>query len=132
MPLDHHQLTLSGVLAEPAVVRRGHTYFRLRYTPEDRDQDLPAEDRTVSEGVLPCAVSSEAAPGLGSVPAGTSLQVAGFLVLPGVRDTQLRLAASEVRAGPPAVNADIPAPECARGRAALHLVRPAVTGSGEG
>ena len=61
MSVRIHPMTLSGTLADPAVLIDGQAYFRLTYAPEDHNCAPAGHDHEVREAVLPCAVADPAA-----------------------------------------------------------------------
>ncbi|GHE34209.1 hypothetical protein [Streptomyces capitiformicae] len=118
MSVHTHEMTLSGALAEAAVLVDGQAYFRLLYTP-DAHSTRPAElDHEVRETVLPCALADPvAAEDLAQLPPGALLTVSGFLALPDTHHTDLRLVVLTVDAESPE-----PRPPVTT-RPALRLVR---------
>ncbi|MEV6841073.1 hypothetical protein AB0N17_42470 [Streptomyces sp. NPDC051133] len=92
MSVHTHPMTLSGTLADPAVLIDGQAYFRLTYAPEDHNCAPAGHDHEVREAVLPCALADPAAAAdLATLQPGTSLTVSGYLALPDTYTSDLRL-----------------------------------------
>ncbi|MCQ8833782.1 hypothetical protein [Streptomyces malaysiensis] len=85
-------LTLSGALAEPAVLDGDEARFRLLLAPEGDGHELTPQEHDVREAVLPCYLADPVgAPELAALPPGASLKVTGYLALPEQPTTPLRL-----------------------------------------
>ncbi|GGN46305.1 hypothetical protein [Streptomyces fuscichromogenes] len=118
MSVRTHPMTLSGTLADPAVLINSQAYFRLTYTPEDHNCAPEGSEHEVREAVLPCALADpEAAADLAELHSGAPLTVSGYLALPDTYTSDLRLVV-HTAVVEPATQRDPGAP-----RPALHLVR---------
>ncbi|MBK3646422.1 hypothetical protein JHN46_38020, partial [Streptomyces sp. MBT33] len=79
MSVHTHPMTLSGTLADPAVLIDGQAYFRLTYAPEDHNCAPAGHDHEVREAVLPCALADPAAAAdLATLQPGAPLTVSGY------------------------------------------------------
>ncbi|MFG2681231.1 hypothetical protein [Streptomyces sp. NPDC048392] len=87
------ELTLSGALAEPAVLDGDEARFRLLLAPDGDDgQELTPPEHDVREAVLPCYLSDPVgAPEVAALSPGAPLKVTGYLALPDQPTTPLRL-----------------------------------------
>ncbi|TLS45731.1 hypothetical protein FE633_13265 [Streptomyces montanus] len=118
MSVHTHEMTLTGALAESAVLVDGQAYFRVLYAPEDHSQRPAGHEHEVREAVLPCALADPvAAADLAELQPGAPLTVSGYLALPDTNTTGLRLVVLTV-------DADLPKPrQPVAARPALRLVR---------
>lgn len=92
MSVHTHPMTLSGTLADPAVLIDGQAYFRLTYAPEDHNCAPAGHDHEVCEALLPCALADPAAAAdLATLQPGAPLTVSGYLALPDTFTSDLRL-----------------------------------------
>ncbi|MEU0949941.1 hypothetical protein ABZ379_45875 [Streptomyces canus] len=116
------ELTLSGALAEPAVLHGDEARFRLLLAPDGDDgHELTPPEHDVREAVLPCYLSDPVgAPEIAGLPPGAPLKVTGYLALPDQPTTPLRLIVLTVQREDPEHEAfATPAPSQ---RPALRLV----------
>lgn len=116
-------LTLSGALAEPAVLDGDEARFRLLLAPEGDDgHDLTPQEHDVREAVLPCYLADPVgAPEVAALPPGAPLKVTGYLALPEQPSTLLRLVVLTVQPEDPEHEAFAPSPPPSQ-RPALRLV----------
>jgi hypothetical protein len=119
------ELTLSGALAEQALLEDGKARFRLLLPPEGNDgQELTPQQHDVREAVLPCSLADPfSAAELAALPAGAPLKVTGYLELPAQPASLLRLVVLTVEPDDPDHEAfAAPAPPPSQ-RPPLRLVR---------
>jgi hypothetical protein len=118
------EITLTGALAEQAVLDNGEARFRLLLAPEGDGQELTPQEHDVREAVLPCSLADPFyAADVAALPPGAPLKVTGYLSLPDQPTTPLRLVVLTVQPEDPEHEAFAdPAPPPSQ-RPALRLVR---------
>ena len=119
------EITLTGALAEQAVLDDGEARFRLLLAPEGDDGlELTPQEHDVREAVLPCSLADPFyAADVAALPPGAPLKVTGYLSLPDQPTTPLRLVVLTVQPEDPEHEAFAdPAPPPSQ-RPALRLVR---------
>lgn len=117
------EITLTGALAEQAVLVAGEARFRLLLAPEGDGQELTPQEHDVREAVLPCSLADPFyAADIAALPPGAPLTVTGYLSLPDQPTTPLRLVVVTVQPEDPEHEAfAAPAPPPTK-RPALRLV----------
>ncbi|MER5696047.1 hypothetical protein ACWDBO_30200 [Streptomyces mirabilis] len=91
MSVHTHEMTLTGALAETAVIDDGQAYFRVLYAPAAEGHGRTAEHE-VREAVVPCALADPAVVAvLAELQPGALLTVSGYLAMPDRYTTGLRL-----------------------------------------
>ncbi len=123
------EITVTGALAERAVLDHGQARFRLLLAPDGDDgQELTPQEHDVREAVLPCSLADPFyAADVAALPPGAPLKVTGYLTLPDQPTTPLRLVVLTVHPEDPEHEAFAdPAPPPSQ-RPALRLVRASAT-----